>query len=206
MPKLGVTQQTAVVRRNVEAIARELVGGITGPGPSAPPVLVVLMGAPGSGKSHLARPLAAGLGAVVVATDELRRHLFVAPSYARAESRTVFALAHAVCRLLLAAGRAVVFDATNLREADRRPVRALATNAGVPVILVRVTAPDAVVRERLAGRLARVSPHDLSDADIRVYEAMRERFEEPAVPYLTVDSSGDLALAVERVREAVRSA
>ncbi len=206
MPRLGVTEQTAVVRRNVQEIARSLLDDDGLPPPSRCRVVVVLMGLPGSGKSHFGRLLAARRGAVVVASDALRRRLFVAPSYARSETRTVFAIAHAMTRMLLAEGRTVIFDATNLRERDRGPLYALAREAEAGLVLVRVTAPEPVIHERLAGRLARVAPEDASDADLRVYEVMRERFEEPSRPYLATDSSADLSAELARVAEAVRAA
>ncbi len=205
MPRLGVTEQTAFVRANVDAIAGAMLAEEPPPAAVGCRALVLLIGLPGSGKSHVARSLAAHLGAVVVASDALRRRLFVAPSYVRAESQTVFALAHAMARLLLAERHIVIFDATNLRERDRRPLYALASATAAGLVLVRVTAPEAVIRARLEGRLARISALDQSEADLRVYELMRERYEEPSRPALTIDRVGDLEREIERVAEAVRA-
>ena len=206
MPHLGVTEQTTFVRRNVEEIARAMLEEDTSPAPSGCRVLVVLIGLPGSGKSHLARLLAQRLGAVVVATDQLRRRLFIAPSYVRLETRTVFALAHVLARRLLAERHTVIFDATNLRESDRRPLYALARGTEAGLVLVRAVAAEPTIRERLAGRQSRVSAADASDADVRVYEMMRERFEEPSRPVLVVETGGDLEREIARVSEVVRSA
>lgn len=204
MPRLGVTQQTAVIRHNVEAIARAFLAEEGPPVPSGCRALVALMGLPASGKSHFARLLAARLGAVIVASDLLRRRLFVAPSYARGETRTVFALAQAMARLLLLDGHTVIFDATNLRERDRRPLYALARAAGAGLVLVHVAAPEPVVRERLAIRSRRESPGDASDADARVFEMMRERYVPPARAFLTVASTSGLEAEVARVAAEVR--
>lgn len=206
MPRLGVTEQTAVVRRNVEEIARSFLAEDRLPEPSGCRALVVLMGLPGSGKSHFGRLLAARLGARVIASDALRRRLFVAPSYARAESQTVFALAHVMARALLADNHTVIFDATNLKERDRRPLYAVARDTGAALVLVRVTAPEQVILARLAGRFARESSADASEADRRVYELMRESYEAPSRPYLTVDAGADLGAEVARATEAVRGA
>jgi predicted kinase len=208
MPRLGVTEQTAFLLRNVEDIARSLLAedSTRRPRPSGCRVIVVLMGLPGVGKSHFGRILAQELDAVVVASDALRRRLFVAPSYGLAETRAVFALAHAVARALLSEGHTVIFDATNLIERDRLPLYALARDAQAGVVLVRVTAAEAVIHARLAGRLAQAPGDDASEADARVYELMRERFEAPARPYLTVDTGADLAPAARRIAEAARAA
>src|SRR5438093_9355931 len=164
MPRTGVAEQTAFVRAHVEEIARSLLAEEALPAPAATRALVVLIGLPASGKSHFGRLLARRIGGVVVSTDELRRRIFIAPSYVPTESRTIFALAHAVARRLLSAGHAVVFDATNLRERDRRPLYRVAREAGACVVAVRVVAPEVVARERLALRAARGRPDDASEA------------------------------------------
>lgn len=207
MPRPGVNEQTAFLSRNVDDVARSLLAeDSTRPRPSGCRVFVVLMGLPGAGKSHLGRVLAQDLGGVVVASDALRRRLLVAPSYSLGETRAVFALGHAVARALLNEGHTVIFDATNLTERDRLPLYALARDAQAGVVLVHVTAPEAVIHARLAGRLAQAARDDASEADLRIYEMMRERYEEPVRPHLTVDTGADLAPAARRVAEAARAA
>jgi predicted kinase len=204
--RLAVGQQTALLRAAVEDIAAELAAAEPAPERAGPPSLVVLVGLPASGKSHLARLVAERLGAAIVSSDALRRRLFVAPSYAATESRTVFALVRALARRLLGHGRVVVVDATNLRERDRAPLYAAAREAGAPVVVVRVVAPEPITRERLGRRASRTSTADASEADWAVYRMMRERYEAPARPYLTVDTSEDSDHAVDSVVEAVRRA
>ncbi|TMD58548.1 MAG: ATP-binding protein [Chloroflexi bacterium] len=206
MPRLGVTQQTAVLRANVVEVADSLLAEDSLPAPAGVARLVLLMGLPASGKSHFAGLLADRVSGVVVATDALRRRLFIAPSYGRAESATVFAVAHALAQRLLERGHVVIVDATNLRESHRAPLYALAKAASAPAILVRVVAPESAIRERLTLRAARSSPADASDADWAIYQLMVERQEEPSRPYLTVDSGGDLQTELARVEEAIRTA
>src|SRR5438093_2449949 len=158
MPRTGVAEQTAFVRAHVEEIARSLLAEEALPLPAGTRALVVLIGLPASGKSHFGGLLARRIGGVVVATDQLRRRIFIAPSYAPTESRTIFALGHAVAQRLLSGGHAVVFDATNLRERDRRPLYRIATESGACLVLVRVVAPEEVVRGRPARRAARGPP------------------------------------------------
>src|SRR5438270_12184915 len=169
--------------------------------------LVVLMGLPGVGKSHVARLLCARLGAAHVATDELRSRLFVAASYAALENRAVFAAAEALVDELAGEGHRVVVDATNLRARDRAPVEAVARRRGVPLVHVLVSAPEADVRARLAARGRARSCGDHSDADERVYERMRERvFEPPVRGHLEVVNGPDLDRAVAAVVAAVEAA
>ena len=205
MPRIGVRQQTALLRANVDALAEEVVREQTA-APAGRACLVVLVGLPASGKSHFAALLAERTGAVVVATDALRRRLFIAPSYVREESRTIFALARAVARRLLARGHVAVVDATNLREADRLPLYAVARTERAPLVVVRVVAPEDAIRARLAVRSSRASSRDASDADWDVYQLMLDRYEEPSVPFLTVDTATDLEGGLSRTEEAIRCA
>jgi predicted kinase len=205
MSRSAVRQQTALLRANVDDIAESIVHTETRE-PVGRARLVVLVGLPASGKSHFAALLAERVGGIVVSTDALRRRLFIAPSYIREESRTVFALARAVARRLLARGHVAIVDATNLRESDRAPLYALAHQAETPLIVVRVVASEDAIRERLSLRAARSSPTDASDADLAVYRMMRDRYQEPTVPFLTVDSAADLERGLARVEEAIRSA
>jgi predicted kinase len=172
--------------------------------PHGRPVLVVIMGLPGVGKSHVARLLAARLGAAHVASDELRSRLFIAASYADEENRAVFAVAGALLDTLLAAGHRVVLDATNLRVRNRERALSIARQRSSPVVFVYVDAPDAEVRARLAARRAARASDDHSDADERIYERMRsDGFEAPPEGYLTVTNGPDLANELAAVVDAV---
>ena len=53
----------------------------------ARPVMVVVSGLPGSGKSHFSRRLAEQVGLFTLESDVLRTALFPSPSYTRSESR-----------------------------------------------------------------------------------------------------------------------
>jgi predicted kinase len=65
-------------------------------------------------------------------------------------------------------GRTALLDATYLRRDARERVYAAAARAGVPCVVVDVTCPPEIVRERLRERRRR--DDDPSDADVAVYE------------------------------------
>lgn len=156
---------------------------------SSRPVLVLMVGAPGSGKSYLARLLAARLGARLVQTDVIRKRHFHPPRYTPLESARVYELAHAQLRRLLAGGRSAIFDATNLIESNRREVYRIAEQAGAGLLIVWTYAPEAVVAERMRARRARSDPRDVSDADWEVFEAMRSRAEPIPRPHFLVNTA-----------------
>lgn len=164
-------------------------------------VLVLLSGVPGSGKTTLATRLCERLGAVHVESDAIRRQLFPEPAYTPAEHGAVFARAEALAADALGEGRVVVVDATNLARRDRRRFLRLGERAG-GVVAVRVTAPEEVVRRRLA------RPREgYSQAGVEVFERMLGRAEPLEVPAVVVDTRFDLeptialvARLVERLR------
>jgi predicted kinase len=66
------------------------------PQPHPRPVLVVLSGLPGSGKSTVAHALRGRVDAAVVQSDVVRKLLFPFPHYTSEESAWVFAAIHRV--------------------------------------------------------------------------------------------------------------
>ena len=163
------------------------------------PALVVMVGPPGTGKSHLVRELARRVPVSVVQTDDIRRTLVTQPEYTPEESRRVFSIAHRRTEGLLRQGRNVVFDATNIYEWGRRVLYRIAERAGARLLIVRAVAPDDVIERRLRGRLAGINPGDRSEAGWDVYARMKTKFEEIERPHLIVDTSLELAPAVEEI-------
>ncbi len=194
---------------DLEGKAAELAEAWHGPEDAtcAQPALLMLSGLPGTGKSYLSCILAQRLPAVVVASDVVRKRLFPAPSYSADES----AVTHRLCRLviakLLARGANVIYDATNLVERQREAVYLLADKAEARLVLVRLTAPEEVVRRRLEQRENHRDPEDASDADWAIYRKMRQgdpgagRFQRNVV---VVDTSQELEPAILKILRVAR--
>ena len=177
------------------------------PAPQGTPALVVLMGVPGVGKSHCARLLAARLGAAQVATDQLRSRLFIAASYTTEENATIFRCVEALVARLLDERHRVIVDATNLAAQHREASVAAARRHGVPLVFVRVVSTEGAILARLAGRRSARAADDHSDADVRVYERMRDRaFEPPEGGFLELQNGDDVTTEIERVAAAVEQA
>ena len=196
----ATTAQTRALhahRRALVAQLREEIG--VPPTPAGHASLVIVMGYPGVGKSHCARLLATALSGAHVATDHLRSRLFIAPSYAEEENAAVFGIAEALVDELLAEGHVVVLDATHLTRRNRAPAERVASARGVNVHHVLVTADDADTRARLDTRGRERAADDHSDADVRVYERMRERGFEPPASYLEIHNGALVNDEVARV-------
>jgi predicted kinase len=192
--------QTRALAEHSRELVAQLRGEIGVPErPNGRPALVMLMGLPGTGKTHCARLLARRLGAAHVATDHLRSRLFVAASYAAEENRAVFTLAEALVEQLLAERHIVVLDATNLIADFRAPMENVANRSGATLLHVLVVAEDAEARARLAARALDRAVGDHSDADLGVYERMRARGFDPPERFVELRNGPDLTAEIERI-------
>jgi predicted kinase len=178
------------------------------PGPfvtTAYPVLIMMSGLPGTGKSYLARRLADREPFVVVESDQVRKTLFPQPTYAARESQLVHLTIHALLRQLLSRGVRVIYDATNLIEFHRESVYGLVDRLGVKLVIVRTVTPPEVVRQRLAHRAEARSPSDLSDATWEIYLKMQHQEQSISRPHLVIDTSDDLDGAVNKILRVART-
>lgn len=190
--------------------ARGVIDGLEDPLPptSASPVLVMMVGLPGSGKSTLSQRIGPIIGAVVLESDAIRRRFFAQPSHDRDESRALFRAINDAMTQLLRRGISVILDATNLRESDRRQAEAVAHNTGARLIVVHLTAPVDIIEERLRRRELASAACMASAAGIDVYHRMARTMQPPApAACLHVDTSdqGFYEVAVEAIIRAAAS-
>ncbi len=163
------------------------------------PALVVMVGPPGTGKSHLVRRIAERVRVQVIETDEIRQRLAPQPSYSASENRKVFFVAHRKIDRLLRKGEDVLFDATNIYERGRRTLYRIAESDGARLLIVRTVAPDEVVAERLRRRKEGAGPSDRSEAGWEVYARMKAEFQEIQRPHMVVDTSRELQPAIDEI-------
>ena len=136
-----------------------------------PAVLVAMHGPSGAGKSWLSERLVPSLGAVRIRSDVERRRLAgdaPAAHDPRADALTYERMIEGA-RSCLEGGVATILDAASLRRTDRDRFRALATRAGVPLVILSCRAERRVLTDRVAAR--RRLGADVSDADLRVLDA-----------------------------------
>jgi predicted kinase len=97
--------------------------------------LYVLIGLPGSGKSHWAQANADRIDAVIVGSDEVRAE-FQACGQNPYDGNAVFAAVERRARAQLQADRSVILDATHYQRRYRRYATALARQLRVPCVAV----------------------------------------------------------------------
>ena len=186
--------------RDYFALARELIA-------PAPPRLIAVGGLSGTGKSVLARALAATIapppGAVVLRSDIERKKLLDAAeteklpqeAYAREATAKVYAALIAKAGRVLASGHSAIVDAVFAHDDERRAVARAGGGAFQGLFL---TADLATRVARVGARMA-----DASDADADVARA-QERYDLGALDWVAVDASGTPDDTLQRAQAALR--
>lgn len=169
---------------------------------TAYPVLILMSGLPGSGKSYLSEQVCAQLPCAIIESDRVRKVLFPKPTYTAEESSIVHRTCQELMRRLLKRGVRVIFDATNLVAFQRELLYGLAERCGAQLLIVRTVAPEAVIRKRLQQRQA--TGDSTSDADWQVYRRMSQSEQKIHHSHLCIDTSQDISDAVRRVVKAAR--
>lgn len=100
------------------------------------PLLILLYGFPGAGKTYFARQLCEHFQAAHVHGDRIRGELFDKPQYDKEENSVVGHLMDYITGEFLGAGLSVVYDTNAMRLSQRRALRDLARKEHAQPILV----------------------------------------------------------------------
>jgi predicted kinase len=168
------------------------------------PVLVIMCGLSGSGKTWLAERLMAALPAIRVRSDIERKRLFgleetagsgsgidagiYSPRATTATYERLFTLAD----ILLEAEHHVILDAAFLKNGQRKSARSVAAAAGFDAVLVYAEAPPDVLRARIEKRAT--LKDEASEADLAVLEHQLKTNGAPELNEITirVDTSNEV--------------
>lgn len=175
---------------------------------ATPPLLVVVSGAPGSGKTTLTARLAPALGLPLLSKDRLQHVLLDALGASDAEAgrqlgAATFMQMYFVAGQLLDARAGAVLEANFLRGISEQHLAPLAGRARAVVVHCHTT-PELTVR-RFRERFERGERHRLShdlDALPRLVQWLDEgRYEPPEIgaPTMRVDTTDGYAPTLEQI-------
>lgn len=149
----------------------------------AKPLLILMHGFSGVGKSTLAAELAQEINAIEVRSSVERRRIYTELSRrgeeiklhgADMDMRTFHRMSE-ISEVLMQAGQTVILDATFIKQRLRRHFEKLAQRYDYPIRIVDCSAPDAVIRERLTER--KIRDREDSDADVTTYERQQSVYD-----------------------------
>lgn len=157
---------------------------------STPPILVAMAGLPGTGKSTLARKLAAHLNGTVIDKDEVRHALFPAPwtEYSAGQDDFVLDVMLAAAERLIATQHcpAVFIDGRTFSQSyqlDR--VRAKAAALGCRMCVIECVCEPEVALARIR---ADHGAHKAANRDETLYWRVRESFQPVPQPKILIDT------------------
>ena len=183
----------------------------------SPPILIVMHGLSGSGKTWISERLMAALPAIRIRSDIERKRMYGVDEtgssgsawgegiYSSAASIAVYDKLCTDAETVFKAGHNVILDAAFLTIAQRAKATAAATRAGHPAVIVDVRAPDALLRDRLAARSREGS--DASEADATVIARQQAECEpvdaDEGVPVIVCDNANgtDVQSVIDTIRE-----
>jgi uncharacterized protein len=183
----------------------------------APPMLLVVMGLPATGKTTLARALAGRFGLVHLSSDVARKNLgglrptahrldgYERGLYSRSMTRRTYAVLLRRAARALRRGQSVVMDATFGQLSDRAAVRQLARRTGARLHVVVCCTDDAVIRARLEARA--FDTRSPSDARLEIWPSLRAAFAEPLeiADAIKVDTTRPVEHVLNEVVAAIRA-
>lgn len=173
------------------------------------PTLIAVGGLSGTGKSVLARALAAHIlpepGAVVLRSDVMRKRLFDTAetdklpqeAYKPEVSETIYNRLYEQAQRVLAAGHSAIIDAVFAKAGEREPVAELANAAKVPFHGFFLTADLETRIKRVGHRI-----NDASDADADVVR-VQANYDLGPMTWTQIDASGTPDDTLARTRKAL---
>ncbi len=178
-----------IVRQNIDKVEQHYYN----------PVLIVMSGLPGTGKTYISRRIKDLTDVVLLESDLVRKILFNPPKYTRSENARLFDGCHSLIKEYLNEGMVVVFDATNLIERNRRYLYTISETAGARLMIIKVEAPFNIVKKRLTDRTNGNPMGDTSDADLLIYHRLRASEEPILKEHFVIDTSKDIDAVINNV-------
>jgi hypothetical protein len=151
------------------------------------PVLLLISGLMGTGKSTIARALTDALAWKWLSSDTVRKELaglspqarrhepFQQGIYASDFSERTYLALFAQAGTLLQAGSSVILDASFKREQDRAAALNLAQQMRADFLLIECRCADEIIQNRLSGRLRK--ENEPSDGRWEIFRGQKEIFE-----------------------------
>lgn len=162
------------------------------------PLVIMVIGLPGSGKSFFARQFAEMFGAPLVSTDFVRNALFSESEYSAREDALVGALTHNEIAELLKTHKTVIVDGGVNSRANRTAIERMAHKYGYGKLTVWVQTDEPTSLSRSAKRSDKRKGDELNTSmDPRAFERYKKQFSVPTVSENVIVISGKHTYATQ---------
>ncbi len=139
------------------------------------PLLILMYGFPGAGKTYFARNLSEYLNCAHINADKIRHELFEEPRFNKSENNIITHLMDYMAGEFLNLGSTVIYDTNMIRKSQRRIMKALAQKRATKTLLVWFQLDPETAYNRLTKRDKRKTDDkyakEYSQEDFREYTA-----------------------------------
>ena len=171
------------------------------------PILLMLYGFPGAGKTYFARQFCEEVQAAHIQGDRIRSELFENPRYDKEENQVVTQLMDYMTEEFLAAGISVVYDTNAGRAIQRHNLRETARKAGAKPLLVwfQIDADSSFFRSSKRDR-RRMDDKYSTPLDRAMYQNLVSQMQNPAMTedYLVISGKHTLRTQYSAVAHKLR--
>ncbi|HKU18122.1 MAG TPA: AAA family ATPase [Candidatus Saccharimonadales bacterium] len=141
--------------------------------------IIILCGAPFSGKSRLAKQLNSELGLKIASYDNdiyaIHKHKVPKGTTPAKEYEAIQATARKHLGNLLLPGESIIYDDLCLEKDDRNKLKQVADEYGVGYILVFLDTPELVIQQRRDANLKTLARDHISDKKLKLDLSLLER-------------------------------
>lgn len=157
----------------------------------SPPLLILVMGYPGAGKSFFARQFSEQYGVARVSEDRIRYELFAQPTFGQEENEIISAMTTYMLEQLMQTNSPIICDANLLRQKERKAYADLAHKNGYRSLTVWLQTDSETAALRSAKRDKRNPDSKYSfNLPPTTFEGLRSQLEKPAEKEIAVVVSG----------------
>jgi len=185
-----------IIQKNISIIFKSL-NPIPKPFPK--PLLIILVGLPGTGKTFLGEKLKEDFPVSIVQSDKIRAICFTNPKYTNYENKYVFDLCHKVINNLLQRKIPVLLDATNLLEKNRQGLYEISKFHNAKLLVLKITAERKITKLRISRRLS--SKSNVSKASWNVYRRLGYFNDPIGIQHSVIDNSINNTVCLEPILE-----
>ncbi len=154
------------------------------------PVLYLMLGYPGSGKTTAAKVIHELTGAVHLWADHIRRERYGQPTYTHQENLELYSHLNELADELLAADNSVIYDTSFNFYKDRQLLREIARSHKARNILVWVKTDRDLARQRATQDTENQPTRVLGDMPRQRFEYISRRLESPRSEENTIELDG----------------
>ncbi len=145
------------------------------------PILYMMLGIPGAGKTSIAEYIAEITKAVHISSDQFRKHMFDSPeNITEIEHDQIYDMLDYIAEQILKSGKSVIYDANLNRYIHRQEKYEICDQVGATPKLVWVKADKEIARRR-ATEQANLHPDHRPFGNMRpeTFERLHDQMEEP---------------------------